>query len=82
MPWKTTKTSICRAEGKKIEEADGGIWTPGLLITSQPLNRAKLRRQFPCRNVNAYIKFSWRIRFHFSHGHIGKAEGTYGRHLF
>ena len=28
-----------------IEGADGGIWTPDLLITSQPLNRAKLRRR-------------------------------------
>jgi hypothetical protein len=32
--------------GEKIENgADGGIWTPDLLITSQPLNRAKLRRR-------------------------------------
>jgi hypothetical protein len=29
-----------------LTRADGGIWTPDLLITSQPLNRAKLRRRF------------------------------------
>ena len=50
-----------------LPRADGGIRTLGLLITSQPLNRAELHRLFSSRNVDSYIKFSWCIRFNFSY---------------